>query len=151
MIILLYYTNLICSQSIIVQFSYMIFLFPAEDLIPYAIIRNGTCESNGLKMVSSKVDCEIIANAYKKMGYYSGWHDEWRYEGSSRSRSKVKYRAKTEVEVNILSTMWTPFGCLFKDDSEFVMYWAEPIPVQQSFPCGSTGKGIKFFCFCSRN
>ena len=110
------------------------------------MIRSGTCESNGMNMVGSKLECELISKAFRKTGFIAGYHDQWNAKRTNKSR------VATALEVKTLSTLWAPFGCLFKDDpnSEFEMYWAEPFTVQPSFPCGSSGKGIKLFCFCSK-
>ena len=110
------------------------------------MIRSGTCESNGLNMVASKLECELISKAFRKAGFIAGYHDKW------NSKRTTKTRVATGLEVKTLSTLWAPFGCLFNDDpdSYFKMYWAEPFSVQPSFPCGSSGKGIKLFCFCAK-
>jgi len=105
----------------------------ANPLLPYKSILSGTCESNGLAMISTKQECKVIVGALNEFGFHS------RYNGILE-----------HWHVKDLYSLLAPFGCLFTDDMEDGVYWSEPISIHDNLPCGSKYKGKQFFCLCMK-
>ena len=105
-------------------------------LSAYRTIRSGTCESNGLKMIASKEECQVVVDALNELGFNSGVN---RYNG-----------AVIDWKVNNLYNLLAPFGCLYTDNTEDGVYWSEPIIIQSSMQCGSKNQAKQYFCFCKK-
>ena len=107
-----------------------------DPLLAYKSILSGTCESNGLSMISTRQECEVIVDALTEFGFhsrinpYNGYPEHW--------------------TVKDLYNLLAPFGCLFTDDTEDGVYWSEPISIHDNLPCGSKNKGRQYFCFCKK-
>ena len=104
-------------------------------MLPYKTITSGTCESNGMSMISTKQECKVIVRFLTDFGFHSrvdvfGNLEYWR--------------------VKNLYNLLAPFGCLFTDVTEDGVYWSEPISIHDNLPCGSKNKRKKYFCFCKK-
>ena len=111
-----------------------------NPLQAYKTILSGTCESNGLAMISTKQECKVIVGALNEFGFHSRVNP---------------YNGNLELwRVKDLYNLLAPFGCLFtnneRSDMEDGVYWSEPISIHDNLPCGSITKGKQYFCFCKK-